>query len=252
MRRGDEVKSFTNKPEEPGDDKGPWVPAEAGTNRFVWDGRYADARPLKGDAKTDPFSGGEGMLNGPVALPGNYTVELRVGDQTLSAPLEIVKDPRVEATQADLEEQFRLLLAIRDQLSETNDAINGLRNVRDQITSWKDRTKERPDAERIAAAADTLRKSLTAIEEQLIDVKADSPLSRPTALNVKLGTLIDFVASADAVPTQGTKEAFAEISGRIDREIEHLESLVMVDVAAFNALLGGASIPAVVLPKELT
>ncbi|HEY8597384.1 MAG TPA: hypothetical protein VIL85_03070, partial [Thermomicrobiales bacterium] len=158
----------------------------------------------------------------------------------------------VEATQADLEEQFRLLLAIRDRLSETNDTINGLRDVREQITRWKEVTKERPDAERIAAAADTLCEDLTAIEGQLIDVKADSPLSRPTALNVKLGTLIDFVAGADAVPTQGTKEGFGEISGRIDREIEHLESLIMVDVAAFNALLGGAGIPSVVLPKELT
>jgi len=53
---------------------------------------------------------------------------------------------RVEATQADLEEQFRLLLAVRDQLSETNDAINGLRDVRDQVNGWKERTKERPDA----------------------------------------------------------------------------------------------------------
>ena len=250
-RQGKEVKSFTSKPEEPGDDKGPWVPAEAGSNRFVWNGRYADARKLKADAKADPFSGSDGMLTGPVAAPGHYTVELTVDGQTFHAPLEIVKDPRIETTQAELDEQIRLLLADPRQLSETNDTINGLRDVRDQVDGWKARTKDRPDAERIAAAADKVREALTAIEAQLIDVKADSPLTFPTALNVKLGTLTDFIASADAVPTQGAKEAYADIAGRIDTQIEHLQGLVTSDLAAFNALLGQVSVPSIVLPKDL-
>ena len=76
-------------------------------------------------------------------------------------------------------------------------------------------------------------------------------LVNPDPLNVKLGTLSDFIANADAVPTQGAKEAFADIAGRIDSEIEHLQGLVTTDLAAFNALLGEASVPSIVVPKDL-
>ena len=35
-------------------------------------------------------------MTGPAAAPGNYQVELKVGDQTLTEIFEIQKDPRVQ------------------------------------------------------------------------------------------------------------------------------------------------------------
>jgi photosystem II stability/assembly factor-like uncharacterized protein len=251
--QGNEVKAFSAKPEEPAkDDKGPWAPSEAGFNRFVWDGRYADARALKGDAESADVLAGRELLTGPVAPPGSYTVELVVGGQTLSAPFAIEKDPRVALTQAEFDEQFQALLTIRDKVSETHDTVNALRDIRAQVDGWKSRTQDHPNATAIASAADKLSESLAAIEGQLVDVHAGSPLMFPAALNVKLGTLPDFVATSDNVLTQGVREAIADLSSRLDQQVEKLQSVVSSDLAAFNALIRDANLGAVVLPKELS
>src|SRR6266516_7222991 len=79
---------------------------EAGANRFIWDMRYPDV------PKVDNYVGGESTLAGPLVAPGVYQVRLAVGDQTYTESFEIAKDPRVEAAQADLEEQFELCYKI--------------------------------------------------------------------------------------------------------------------------------------------
>ena len=115
--------------------KEPRVPAEEGMNRFVWNLRYPDAHGVPGDATT------ERSLTGPLAPPGTYQVQLSVGGQTYTASFELRKDPRVAATQADFEAQFDLLLRIRDKLSETHDAINWLRSIRQQVEDWARRVE---------------------------------------------------------------------------------------------------------------
>jgi hypothetical protein len=86
------------------------LPARAGHNRFLWDLRHEgawDANPARSGA------------NGPLVAPGRYRVRLKVGDWSDEAPLEVKIDPRVAAagvTQADLEEQERLNLEIRDTI----------------------------------------------------------------------------------------------------------------------------------------
>ena len=48
-----------------------------------------------------------GSTDGPEALPGNYQVKLTVLGQSYTAPLEIVPDPRLSVTPADLAEALR-------------------------------------------------------------------------------------------------------------------------------------------------
>src|SRR5437763_16251142 len=95
------------------------------------------------------------MLAGPVVPPGRYRVQLTVGDQTSAEWFELRKDPRVAASQEDLEAQCTLLLRIRDKLSETHDAINQIRDLKGQIDGW-----ERRLATRTTTPAESGSKSL--------------------------------------------------------------------------------------------
>src|SRR5262249_32406919 len=67
----------------------PRAPKSRGLNRFVWNLRHAPARGVPGDVLT------ERSLSGPVVAPGRYRVELVANGQTLSADLDVRKDPRV-------------------------------------------------------------------------------------------------------------------------------------------------------------
>ncbi len=215
------------------------VPAHAGLNTFVWNLRYPDAHKVEGDKST------EELLSGPVVPPGRYEVRLTVDGRTYSAPVEARKDPRVAAGQEDLEAQCALLLRIRDKLSETHDAINGLRAMRDHAEGWARRTGTGADAGTARERAGALARTLSEIEGELIQVKADSPLSPPTRLNEKLAVLTGFVDSADAAPTRQAYEVYDNLAGRIDAQLARLRAVMATDVAEFNTLIREAALPAI-------
>ena len=158
---------------------------------------------------------------------------------------EIRKDPRVPATQEDLQSQFDLLLKIRDKLSETQEAINTIRTLKGQLTGWKDR----PGAPAsIVTAAGELDEKLTEIEEELIQPRGSAPLDRvnfPTRLNVKIASLTAVVGSADWVPTRQSYDVYGDLSGRIGVQLGRLQQVMDEDVSAFNNLVQDLGIPAV-------
>jgi photosystem II stability/assembly factor-like uncharacterized protein/DNA-binding FrmR family transcriptional regulator len=227
--------------------KEPKVPAEAGMNRFVWNMRYPDATNVPGAIF---WAGG---VDGPVAAPGQYQARLTVGDATQTVPFEIRKDPRIAATQADLDAQFDLLLKIRDQLTRTSEGINRLRDVRTQVEGWEKRIEGRKDADDVRTAATALKKALTEIEEELIQVRSkalEDPLNFPVKLNNKLATLSGAVASADTAPARQTYAVYDDLSTKIGLHLITLATVVETDVAEFNQLVSKLSVPAIVPRTE--
>jgi hypothetical protein len=217
-----------------------------GMNRFVWNLRYPDARGVPGDATT------ERSLTGPLASPGTYQVQLSVGGQAYTASFELRQDPRVAATPADFEAQFNLLIRIRDKLSDTHDAVNRLRSVRQQVEEWVRRAEGMADrlsaAEAVKHTATGLTEKLTAIEQELIQSRArvqQDQLNFPTRLNAKLAGLTSVVASADGAPTRQSYEVFHDLSTRIDQQLIQLQEVMAQDVAAFNELIHTSGIPAI-------
>ena len=181
-------------------------------------------------------------------------MQLSVGGQTYTAAFELRKDPRVSATPADFAAQFSLLLRIRDKLSETHDAINRLRSIRQQVEEWERRAEAvsngQTAAAAVAQAAAGIREKLTAIEAELIQSRArvqQDQLNFPTRLNAKLSGLTSVVASADGAPTQQAYEVFHDLSTRIDQQLIQLQGVIDADVAAFNELIRTSAIPAIVL-----
>ena len=191
------------------------------------------------------------MLLGPVAAPGTYSVRLVVGDWTQTVSFEIQKDPRIPATQQDLEAQFALLLRIRDRLSETHEAITAVRGIRQQIEQWEQRVQGNEGQEAIQDAGKAVKERLTAIEEDLIQVKAKTrqdTLNHPAKLNAKLSALTGVVASADAAPTEQAYQVFDYLSDLIESELKRLQECIDTDLAAFNRLIREADLPAVIRP----
>ena len=229
--------------EEEREKKDPRVPKEIGTNRFVWNMRYPDPK------KVDGYVASEAVMAGPAAAPGTYYVQLTVGDQTYVEAFEIHKDPRVSASQEDLDAQFALLLKIRDKLSETHDAINTLRNIRQQVEDWERRTREREAHETVSKAARSLKEKLALIEDELIQSKAKTrqdTMNFPVKLNGKLAWLAGVVASAQAAPTRQEYELFEDLVRRIDTQLQGLQEIIDADVTAFNALMRESDMPAVI------
>ncbi|MBO0782280.1 MAG: hypothetical protein J2P37_25965, partial [Ktedonobacteraceae bacterium] len=253
---GQEIKSFSSEEaqadtQKEGEakkngNKEPRLSKEAGINRFVWNMRYPNPTRVE-----QGFMGGENVLVGPVAAPDTYQVQLVIGDQNYTASFEIQKDPRVQATQQDLEAQFTLLLRIRDKLSETHEAITTLRDIRQQIEQWEQRTQESEQHDAIVDAGKAVKEKLAAIEEELIQVKAKTrqdTLNYPAKLNAKLAALTGIVASADAAPTEQAYDLFGHLAAQVQLYTGQLQEYIDTDLTAFNKLIRESELPAVLPP----
>ena len=93
------------------------VHARQGLNRFVWNLRTAGVREIKGIVND------EGVTEGPMVLPGQYTVRLTANRQTRSQSFHVVDDPRIGATPTELAASY-------DLATRTAKVRSGLRRSR--------------------------------------------------------------------------------------------------------------------------
>ncbi len=231
---GNEIVRFSNKAEK---DKLKLYP-EQGSNRFVWNFRYADATEIKDDEVARTFIGG------PKAAPGEYVVTLFAGGETQSQSFSILADPRLDASTDDLRAQFDLQLKIRDKISEIHEAVGSIRRMRSQAERWIDRS----DDESVKLAGKSFVEKLDDIEANLIQVRAKSAKDRlkfPVKLNAKLSGLMGAVASADGRPNEQSYAVFDDLSARADEQLGRLASVKSRELAAFNEAVEGAGLAAV-------
>ncbi|HEU5423263.1 MAG TPA: glycosyl hydrolase [Nitrolancea sp.] len=232
---------------EPEDKQEPKVPTAAGMNRFVWDMRYPGAVEVPGD-KSMQFVGGS---RGPSAPPGTYTVTLSANGQSQSQSFTLLKDPRNPATDEDLQAQFQFLMQVRDKLSQTNEAINRIRTVREQVVGWGKRLAGKDSGAAVREVGKPLVRQLSEIEEQLIQVHAKSrqdTLNYPVMLNAKLAGLMRSAASAYARPTEQSYAVFDDLSKQVDAQLERLNNLLQSELPKFNQAVQQAQVPAVEAP----
>src|SRR5438046_1646690 len=85
------------------------IPANEGVNRFAWDLRYDDPVEIPG-----AFYSSNGP-EGPLALPGDYTVRLTLGGKSQTVPLHLAIDPRMNGAEPALQKQFTLSMQVNDR-----------------------------------------------------------------------------------------------------------------------------------------
>src|SRR5256884_3921276 len=86
-------------------------------------------------------------------------------------------------------------------------------------------------------ASTDLRKKISAIEEELIQVNGKSTedfANYPTKLESKLAYLQNVTDSADAAPTSAEEAVFAELDQRLEAQLGKWRAVLAKDVPALN------------------
>jgi len=183
-------------------------------------------------------------------VPGSYKVRLSVGAWSTTQPFTVRLDPRNHATTADLQRQLDLLLRIRDRVSAANDAVTRIRDVKTQLEAAVQHAHGRSGGAEVAAAADSLKARLGAIEEEIYQVKnqsSEDPLNYPIKLNNRIASLAGVVGSTDALPTDQAIQVFEALSVQLQTQLDRLKTVLDADVPAFNALVKAKDVPAVII-----
>lgn len=225
-------------------DRDQQVTEEKGMNRFIWNMCYPDAERVSGAILW------AGTLTGPMVVPGTYQVRLTIGEKSMIQSWQWKKDPRLETTQEEFQEQFDFLIESRDKTTQVNQAINRLRSIKKQVHDLQSKLKGQERGKDIIAEGKKLNEKLKEIEDVLIQSKSKSgqdPLNYPIKLDNKIAALASVVARSDTRPTDQSYELFKELSAKADAQIAKLNDLIQTDLAAFNKIVKDADIPAIIV-----
>ena len=174
---------------------------------------------------------------GPLAVPGNYTVRMTADGRTLTQPLVVVKHPLYkDVTQADLEAQFALAIRIRDKLSEANQAVIRIRDIKGQVNDRLGKSQDR----RLKTVGDTLVRQISAVEEEIYQVRNQSgqdPLNFPIKVNNRIGTLNHSVNTGDGAPIANAEPIFNDLVQELKVQTDALERILNTELPKLNAEL---------------
>ncbi len=138
---------------------------EPGMNRFQWDLRYPNAVDVKGIFNSG-FSAGVPV--GPEVVPGTYDVTLTYGTTTQKQSFVVKLDPRLNTTQAQLQQRFALLMRIHGALARLDSTLNQAIDARSALE--KAVAKGTMSGGQVHAALNDLNKDV----DDLVDLKIQS------------------------------------------------------------------------------
>ncbi len=214
-------------------------PSVAGVNRFVWDLRYPPPHTLPygyfGERQeyTEYTLPNDAIVGetprqqpqGPLAVPGTYTIELQVNDRKYREQLIVKLDPRLTASSADLQDQLDLSRRIMTGMEATYQAFNAVAGVRAKLNVQSKST----DA------------SVSALDKKLDDIQNGARDNRGLGtLNRDLTRNFYDVNSADIRPTPSAAATVDEACRNIDSRLEQLRQLKAENKAV---LLSALDIP---------
>jgi photosystem II stability/assembly factor-like uncharacterized protein len=237
---GNVVETFSSTiPAEKNDRQGLlYITAAAGMNVFQWPMTYPSGVKMSdSEFHTRP--------SGPLAKPGAYSATLTVGDWSMTQSFELLRDPRVTTSDADLAEQFDLLIRIRNTLSSIATGVNTIRSLQRQLDDWTKRLTGNESAAAVVADAQALKERLTAVESELVQREFTSDgdtLNYREMLFEKLSGLPPVVSSADARPTVQSYAVCDKLTGQVEVQLAALAALIDGDLARLNEQLDGLGV----------
>jgi photosystem II stability/assembly factor-like uncharacterized protein len=219
-----------------------WIPAtrppsaSAGLHRFNWDLKYTAPKELSTAASRRGASG-------PWAPPGRYTVRLSAAGKTLERPLVVTRDPRISATDDDLQRQFALtrdVQALRVGVARARLQADSLRK---KIAALRGKATGAA-----SSSLDSFARKLGQLAgppgEPTFDEAedADEPATSLRRLATILSRFQGVVESADAAPTPDALTGFQKHGDTTAQALARWREFLGSDLARVNEALAAGGL----------
>ncbi|MFI5230467.1 MAG: WD40/YVTN/BNR-like repeat-containing protein [Gemmatimonadales bacterium] len=217
------------------------VGSREGYNRYTWNLQYPDASAFQGMILW------QGTTSGPFAAPGTYTVRLLAGNAApLSEKFIVRKDPQTPATVADLAEQERFALQVRDRVTAANDAVKMIRSVKRQLD---ERGASMSGNASFASMAKRFADELSVAEDSLYQTKnrsGEDPLNFPVRINNQMAALLGFVENGERRPPKQSYDVYTVLAPQLEADLARYKRVMDANLDKVNAALKTAGQAAIV------
>jgi photosystem II stability/assembly factor-like uncharacterized protein len=247
-QQGNLVRRYSSEDKPPAASEAPeiqkyWLPKFApllissGMHRFVWDLHYAPPASMRHEYDMTAIIGSGTVLlpEGPLVLPGEYDVALKVGGQTYNSKVKVEMDPRVKVAREDLARQLWLEQKVDAALTNATETAQAITKIREQLKALRTSLGGKPNAKSLLQTVNELDKRAETIQG---NPEAEYP-QMPGGLigvNGSLGLLAVSVGSADSAPSTTSQTAFDEADKQLNEMLAQWESF-QKDFAALQKKL---------------
>jgi len=220
---GNVIRTFSTQSKE----KHNKLKAKQGANLFNWN--------LKGEPAKD-FEGmifWWGSLDGAKVTPGSYQVNMEYKGQKYTKSMDVLIDPRLPYSKADLKDQFTFINSINEKVTEAHEVIGSIKKVKKQMSEFKSQHK----VDKIVNKITEIDSVLTIIEKELYQTQNRSrqdPLNFPIRLTNKLAHLNSLAQMSDAPPTDQMKAVRDELVLLIDAQLAAFDKIKNEDIKTLN------------------
>ncbi len=248
------VRHMSSAPIPPSNDPPPPVPdfwvekqqpldSTAGMHRVSWNLRYDNPPAFNHSYEINANPGlTPASPEGPLVMPGSYTVTMTVNGQTYKQAITVRNDPRSPASAADLRAQHELQMKLYECARQ---AWDGYRQVAMMRASVADATKGNA-AQEVADAAKDFDAKLTAIGGTAGFGRrfgggggGGGAAPAPTFARVvgALGGQLNTIDSGDMAPSEPLSKACLAACADLPKAEAAWKALNEKDLPAFNAIL---------------
>jgi len=215
------------------------LPATPGMHRWVWDLHYSTPTatnyeyPISAVPHETPRT-----PQGPLALPGIYTVRLTASGKVLSAPLTIKIDPRVHSTDADLQSMFAQQSKLAAMVSNSAAASLQVHSAQEQLKALSNKVEP------------ALKDAIAKLDNELDDLsngqkKPGGGEQAPGLDDIagELPELYEQVGMADAAPTAAQVKAAEHASEELTEVLKSWQHAKESSIPELNRQLETAHLP---------
>ncbi len=212
----------------------------AGMHRWVWDLHYAAPDSLRHEYPISAVPGRTPRLpQGPLALPGVYTVTMTVAGNRYTAPLRVKPDPRVKISAADLQKQFTMERELAEMMTAATRALREARSVEAQLDKLS-----KPSDGGLGSQIEGFRRAAQEFAGGggRFGQRAGAEATLG-GTNGQVSSLYSEVGNADAAPNAAQAAAFEVLSRRQAQVMARWEQWKSRDLPPMNERLRKAGLP---------
>jgi hypothetical protein len=196
-----------------------------GLNRASWGMRVKP--PAVAPAATALFEAAQG----PLVLPGTYTVKLTKGDQTYTEQLDVAIDPRAKYSMEERKAQFELSMKIYKELEHMTYGVEAIERVRDTANARAGKLAEKDplskQLQQLAGECDALRSKIVATKE-------GGMITGEERIREHLGQLYGAVTGYDGKPTDYQVARTESLGHELQDVIDDFEKKAQTELTEIN------------------
>ena len=232
-QKDESFKSFPGGPSRP-----KMLPTKKGINRVSWDMRR-DAIP--GIHKVFLLGG----YNGALVPPGKFKMRLTIGDISSEGEIELLPDPRIDASMEDYLFQYDKLLESERMVKDIQESVSIMRNIKEQINTISDMCEGQEDGKELISNGKNLINQIDSWEDKLIQPEQKTfqdVINFPNKLNAEITSLMSRMSGANPIISSGMLSRLEDLSASYNEVMAEKDKIVSEDFVQFNDLLRSSNV----------